>query len=109
VSAPGGNQNTQVGAGRPTTVTRTVDDLRNAIRERVGRHERVESTAFTKEALAAVCTAVDADVDATTTTPPKAEMRAAILRAVGAEGDPETPLRKAQLLAVADALGVESS
>ena len=87
-------------------MTRTVDDLRNAIRARVGRHERVESTAFTKEALAAACTALDADVD-TSPTPPKSEMRAAILRAVDAEGDPETPLRKAQLLAVADALGVE--
>lgn len=89
-------------------MTRTVDDLRNAIRDRVGRHERVESTAFTKEALAAVCTAVGADIDVSTTTPPKSEMRAAILRAIDAEGDPESPLRKAQLLALADALGVES-
>lgn len=89
-------------------MTRTVDDLRNAIRERVGRHERIESTAFTKEALAAVCAAVDADIDASTATPPKSEMRAAILRAVDAEGDGTSPLRKAQLLALADALGVAS-
>jgi hypothetical protein len=89
-------------------VTRTVDDLRNAIRARVGRHERVESTAFTKEALAAVCAAVDADID-TSPTPPTSEMRAAILRAVDAEGDPETPFRKAQLRAVADALDVAAS
>lgn len=92
-------------------MTRTVDDLRNEIRARVGRHERVESTAFTKEALAAVCTAVDADVDVSTTTPPTAEMRAAILRAVDADAaaDPGTPFRKGELLAVADALGVEAS
>jgi hypothetical protein len=86
-------------------VTRTVDDLRNEIRARVGRHERVESTAFTKEALVAVCEALDADVE-TSPTPPKSEMRAAVLRAVDAEGDGSTPLRKAQLLAVADALDV---
>ncbi|MFB6169496.1 MAG: hypothetical protein ABEJ43_11725 [Haloferacaceae archaeon] len=90
-------------------MTRTVDDLRNGIRERVGRYERVESTAFTKEALAAVCEALDADVDVSTTTPPKSEMRAAILRAVDAEGDGETPFRKAELVAIADALGVEAA
>jgi hypothetical protein len=92
----------------------TVDELRDAIRERVGRHARIESTAFTKEALAAVCEAVDADVDVSGATPPKAEMRAAILRAVGADADADataddadSPLRKAQLRAVADALGID--
>lgn len=86
----------------------TVDELRDAIREAVDRHPRVESTAFTKEALAAICEALDAGVDVTSTTPPKPEMRAAILRAVDADGDADTPLRKAQLQAVADALGVEA-
>lgn len=81
-------------------MTRTVDNLRNEIRDRVGRHERVESTAFTKEALVAVCDGVDADVD-TTTTPPTGEMRAAIRRTVGAEGADGRPLRKAELTAVA--------
>ncbi|AKH98038.1 hypothetical protein [Halanaeroarchaeum sulfurireducens] len=88
-------------------MTRTVDDLRNDIRRAVGRHERIESTAFTKEALAAIQSAVDRDVD-TDTLPPKARMRARIrasvtdtdLDAVEADG----PFRKADLERIADAL-----
>jgi hypothetical protein len=87
-------------------MTKTVHDLRNDIREATGRYERIESTSFTKEALVAICDAVDADID-TATTPPKAEMRAAVLAAVGVDGDAENPFRKAELQAIADALGVE--
>ena len=85
-------------------MAKTVDDLRNEIREAVGRYERIESTAFTKEALVAICEAVEADIDTATTTPPKPEMRAAILDAIGAAGDGETAFRKAQLQAIADAV-----
>jgi len=86
----------------------TVDELRNDIRTAVGRYERVESTAFTKEALAAVCEAVGYDID-TDRLPPKPQMRAGILYAIGeiASDDPseaERPFRKAQLEAVAAAL-----
>ena len=81
----------------------TVDDLRNEIREAVGRYERVESTAFTKEALAAVCEALDCDV-ATEPTPAKSRMRAAIRRAVDADDDTGGAFRKAELEAVAAAL-----
>ncbi|NHN47791.1 hypothetical protein G9464_09305 [Halostella sp. JP-L12] len=85
----------------------TVDDLRNEIREAVGRHERVESTAFTKEALAAICDAVDADVD-TSGRPAKSRMRAAIRAEVGGLDDApdgsDRPFRKAELEAVAAAL-----
>lgn len=86
----------------------TVDDLRDEIRESVGRHARIESTAFTKEALAAVCEAVGHDVGAGRL-PPKAEMRAAILHRVGRleSPDPERadrPFRKAELEAIAAAL-----
>jgi hypothetical protein len=87
-------------------MTKTVHDLRNDIRGATGRHERIESTSFTKEALVAVCQHLDADID-TTTTPPKPEMRAAVLDAVGVDGDAENPFRKAELRAIADALGVE--
>jgi len=88
-------------------VSTTVAELRDAIRRAVGRHERVESTQFTKEALVAVCETLDADVDVRTT-PRKAEMRAAIRRAVG-RGDDGDALRKADLRAIARELGVETA
>lgn len=86
----------------------TVDAFRNEIRQSVGRYERVESTGFTKEALAAICDAVDYDVDENRL-PPKPEMRAGILWQIGVldEDDPEEadrPLRKAELESVAVAL-----
>ena len=92
-------------------MTKTVDDLRNDIREAVGRYERIESTAFTKEALAAICDGVDADIE-TEPIPPKPEMRAAIRQAVaGVEtrGPDEMgrAFRKAELQSIAAALGVE--
>jgi hypothetical protein len=89
-------------------VTPTVDDLRNEIREAVGRYERVESTAFTKEALAAVCGALGDEVD-DDRLPPKSEMRASIRgRVDGLEsGDADRPFRKAELEAIAAALGAD--
>lgn len=87
-------------------MAKTVDDLRNEIRQAVGRHERIESTAFTKEALAAICEALDYEVG-DGRLPPKAEMRAAIRQRVdGLEDgdDSERPFRKADLQAIAAAL-----
>lgn len=85
----------------------TVDDLRNEVRLAVGRFERVESTAFTKETLAALCDAVDCDVDADRL-PPKSEMRAGVLRNVGVleddRGGVDRPFRKGELEAIAAAL-----
>jgi len=87
---------------------KTVDDLRNEIREAVGRYERVESTAFTKEALAAICEAVGYEID-TNRLPSKARMRAGILWQIGVldDDDPneaDRAFRKAELEAVAAAL-----
>jgi hypothetical protein len=92
-------------------MVRTVDDLRNEIRRAVGRYERIESTAFTKEALAAICDAVNYDVD-TNRLPSKSRMRAGILWRIDVldEDDPdsaERPFRKAELESVAAALGNE--
>ena len=83
----------------------TVDELRNEIREATDRYERIESTAFTKEVLAAICEAVDYDID-TDRLPSKAQMRAGILWTLGElpTDDPEqaeSPFRKAQLEAIA--------
>lgn len=87
----------------------TVDELRNEIRVAVGRYERIESTAFTKESLAAICAAVGYEIDQESF-PSKPEMRAGILSAIGEidENDPsqcEHAFRKAQLQAIADAVG----
>lgn len=88
-------------------MAKTVDDLRNEIRAAVGRFEREASAAFTKEELAAVCEAVDANVD-TAGGPGKAAMRAGVREQVAGlaspDGDTETrPFRKADLKAIARA------
>ncbi|MFC4542558.1 hypothetical protein ACFO5R_11575 [Halosolutus amylolyticus] len=92
-------------------MTRTVDDLRNEIRQAVGRYERRESTAFTKEALAAICEAVHADVE-TDPIPPKSRMRSGIRRSIGMPDadDPDRadrPFRKDELESIAAALDGE--
>jgi hypothetical protein len=84
----------------------TVDELRNEIRVAVDRYERIESTAFTKESLAAICQAVGYEIDHDRF-PPKPEMRAGILYTIGEldENDPaktERAFKKAQLEAIAD-------
>jgi len=89
-------------------MTPTVDDLRNEIRQSVGRHDRAESTAFTKEALAAICEAVGYEIDQNRF-PAKARMRAGILWTIGVvdEDDPDEgdrPFRKAELESIASAL-----
>lgn len=86
-------------------MTPTVDDLRNEIRVAVGRYERVESTAFTKEALAAVCGAVGHDVDGDRL-PPKSEMRGVVRERIdGLEAsEADRPFRKAELETIAAAL-----
>lgn len=76
----------------------TVDDLRNDVRVAVDRYERRESTAFTKEALAAVAGAVGEPVEKPL--PPKGEMRALIaanVEGLDADRDSERPFRKAEL------------
>ncbi|WP_265109084.1 hypothetical protein [Halosolutus halophilus] len=92
-------------------MTPTVNDLRNEIRVAVGRYERVESTAFTKEALAAICDAVNYDIE-THTLPPKSQMRSGILWKLDVldEDDPDRtdrPFRKDELESIAAALDAE--
>lgn len=86
----------------------TVDALRNEIRVAVDRYERIESTAFTKESLAAICDAVGYEIDQGTF-PSKPQMRAGILWSLGEleSDDPEQTqraFRKAQLETIAEAL-----
>jgi len=85
----------------------TVHALRNEIRVSVGRFEREVSSSFTKEALSAICDAVDADIDPDGR-PSKPAMRSAIRGAVdGLDGESEDSgdsFRKADLQAIAEAL-----
>jgi hypothetical protein len=88
-------------------VSQTVDDLRNEIRQSTGRFEREISTAFTKEDLAAICTAVGHEVG-DGSLPGKATMREAIAQRVEAldEGrDADSPFRKAELETIAATVG----
>lgn len=84
----------------------TVHELRNAIRTAVGRFEREITADFTKEDLAAICAAVDYDIDQETV-PPTSQMRGGILDQIG-EQDGDQPregsFRKAELEAIADHL-----
>ncbi|OVE85172.1 hypothetical protein [Natronolimnobius baerhuensis] len=89
-------------------MAKTVAELRNEIRKAVGRYERIESTGFTKEALAAICTSLGAEIE-THKLPPKSEMRATILERIDAEDkvDPATlerSFRKAELQSINAAL-----
>ena len=71
---PSKPRNLSLPARHPPTMSPTVDELRNEIRVETGRYERVESTAFTKEALAAICEAVGYEIGPGSL-PPKPEMR----------------------------------
>jgi uncharacterized phage protein gp47/JayE len=87
----------------------TVAALRNEIRVAVGRYEREVSSGFTKEALAAICESLDADVE-TAQIPGKGVMRAAIAETVdGVDGSRNSSdgFRKSELEAIAAALAAE--
>lgn len=87
----------------------TVGELRNEIRLAVDRFERRESASFTKETLAAICTAVGYEID-TDRLPATDRMRAGILWRVGELDEPDPSLvsgsfRKRELEAIADHVG----
>lgn len=83
-------------------MSKTVHELRNEIRVRVGRYEREVSSGFTKEALAALCETLDADVE-TDVIPAKSVMRQGISDAVpGVDPgrDQSSGFRKGELEAI---------
>jgi len=92
-------------------VSLTVHELRNEIRAATGRFEREVAASFTKEELQAVCVALDIDLDGTER-PSTARMRRRIRAAVGIAASPETAddstFRKADLQAIAEAVGAPS-
>jgi len=87
-------------------MSKTVHELRNEIRVGVGRYEREVSSGFTKEALAAICESLNADVE-TAVIPGKDVMRQAITDEVaGVDGirDQTSGFRKGELEAIATEL-----
>jgi hypothetical protein len=97
-------------AGDVRLMSPTVHEIRNAIRAATGRFEREVDATFTKEELQAICEGLGVDVDVgETERPSTARMRRLIRAQVGIAASPETAddsaFRKADLRAVADAVG----
>lgn len=89
----------------------TVHEVRNAIRAATGRFEREFEASFTKEELQAICEALEVDVDESGR-PSTKRMRRLIRVQVGVAESLETAedssFRKADLQAIADALGASA-
>jgi hypothetical protein len=86
----------------------TVHELRNAIRVATGRFEREVEASFTKEELQAVCEALGVGVDEAgrpSTTRMRRLVRAEVGTAASPEAADDSSLRKADLRAIADAVG----
>ncbi|MFB6184842.1 MAG: hypothetical protein ABEI96_09835 [Haloarculaceae archaeon] len=86
----------------------TVHELRNAIRVATGRFEREVEASFTKEELQAICEVLDVDLDKAER-PSTTRMRRLIRAQVGIAESPgaadDSTFRKADLQAIADAVG----
>ncbi len=86
----------------------TVQEIRNAIRVATGRFEREVDASFTKEELQAICEELEVDVDGSGR-PSTTRMRRLIRAAVGIAASPaaadDSTFRKADLEAIAEALG----
>lgn len=94
--------------GESGVVSPTVHEVRNAIRVATGRFEREFEASFTKEELQAICAALDVDVDETgrpSTTRMRRQIRAQVGLAASPETADESTFRKADLQAIADAVG----
>ncbi|QSG07869.1 hypothetical protein [Halapricum desulfuricans] len=85
----------------------TVHEVRNAIRVATGRFEREVEASFTKEELQAICQALE--IGTGTERPSTTRMRRLIRAQVGIAESPETAddstFRKADLQAIAAAIG----
>jgi hypothetical protein len=89
----------------------TVHELRNAIRAATGRFEREVEASFTKEELQAICETLETDVaepDQPSTTRMRRRIRAQVGIAESPEAAAESTFRKADLQAIADAVGASS-
>lgn len=86
----------------------TVHELRNAIRAATGRFEREVEASFTKEELQAVCQTLEIALDEPgrpSATGMRRRIRAQVGIAESPEAADESTFRKADLQAIADAVG----
>lgn len=86
----------------------TVHEIRNAIRVTTGRFEREIDASFTKEELQAICEVIGVDVnesERSSTTQMRREVRAQVGRSESIETADDSTFRKADLQAIADAVG----
>lgn len=90
----------------------TVHEVRNAIRAATDRFEREFEATFTKEELQAICEALEVDVEESGR-PSTRRMRRLIRAQVGVaesvEAADDSTFRKADLQAIADAVGASSN
>ncbi|WP_115891676.1 hypothetical protein [Haloferax sp. Atlit-48N] len=89
----------------------TVHEVRNSIRVATGRFEREFEASFTKEELQAICATLEIDVDETgqpSTTRMRRLIRAQVGIAESLETADDSTFRKADLQAIADAVGTSS-
>lgn len=89
----------------------TVHELRNAIRVATGRFEREVEASFTKEELQAICETLEIDVTESgrpSTTRMRRRIRAQVGIAASSDAADESTFRKADLQAIADAVGASS-
>jgi hypothetical protein len=86
----------------------TVHEIRNAIRVTSGRFEREIDASFTKEELRAICGAIgvdDNEAGRSSTTQMRQSIRAQVGIAASLETADDSTFRKADLQAIADAVG----
>jgi hypothetical protein len=97
--------------GEESVMSLTVHEIRNTIRAATGRFEREFEASFTKEELQAICEALGVEVSESGR-PSTTRMRRLVRAQVGIAESPEaaddSPFRKAELRAVADAVGAAS-
>jgi hypothetical protein len=97
--------------GEESVMSPTVHELRNAIRAATGRFEREVEVSFTKEELQAVCAVLEIAVDEPerpSTTRMRRRIRAQVGIAASPEAADDSTFRKADLQAIADAVGASS-
>jgi hypothetical protein len=93
-------------------MSQTVHEIRNAIRATTGRFEREFAASFTKEELQALCETLEIDVDEAgrpSTSRMRRQIRARVGIADSADAADDSTFRKAELRAIAEALGASSA